>query len=365
MCSPFLSEHPTWVQIPRELWPAAWKGRYWRPVCLLIKSLYGHPESGAYWEKHLTEILIAMGGEAIPEHPSSFWFPKEKLMLSVYVDDFLLSGPAAEHDKFWDTLGKKVEIDDIGELGRFLGRHHDIVEQNGEPAVAFNMTDYVKSACDLYESLPGAKPLKPAATPFCPEGSLILADDDERGELAPNACKVLMKNLWAGRLARPDIVKPITALATKVQKWTKNCDRMLYRLMCYMHTTSHYLLVGRVNDALEDLRLDLFVDADFAGDREDTNSTNGGWLVLGGPKTYFPLCWVSKKQTSVSRSTTKSEVISLAHSLFLEALPMMSLWDISLAETCTCTSTKTARRPSRSARRASPTSSDTSRALMA
>ena len=46
-----------------------------------------------------------------------------------------------------------------------------------------------------------------------------------------------MKNLWAGRLARPDIVKPITALATKVQKWTKNCDRMLYRLMCYTHIT--------------------------------------------------------------------------------------------------------------------------------
>jgi hypothetical protein len=36
---------------------------------------------------------------------------------------------------------------------------------------------------------------------------------------------------------------------------------------------------------------------------------------------------VSKKQTSVSRSTTEAEIISLAHSLFLEGLPALSLWE--------------------------------------
>ena len=62
-------------------------------------------------------------------------------------------------------------------------------------------------------------------------------------------------------------------------------------------------------------------------DREDKYSTNGGYLVLAGPNSQFPLAWVSKKQTSCSRSTTESEVVALAHSLFLEALPMLSLWD--------------------------------------
>ena len=97
--------------------------------------------------------------------------------------------------------------------------------------------------------------------------------------------------------------------------------------MCYMKSTYEYTLVGTVNDTPEDLHLRLYVDADFAGDREDSYSTSGGWLVLAGPRTYFPLTWVSKKQSSVSRSTTESEVVSLAYSLFKEALPMCSLWD--------------------------------------
>ena len=40
-------KHPTWVHVPKELWPAAWHRRgYKRPMCRLVKSLYGHPEAG-------------------------------------------------------------------------------------------------------------------------------------------------------------------------------------------------------------------------------------------------------------------------------------------------------------------------------
>ena len=334
------SEHPTWIRLPRELWPPHWRGKYKDPVVLLVKSLYGHPEAGAHWERHLTEQVRSLGGEPIAEHPSSFFFPKTGLLLTVYVDDFMLSGPAQHHDKFWKQLGERVELEDIGGLGRFLGRHHEIImapvtnhlgaaegARKEKEAVSFNMSDYTRSACDLYESLAGSKPLKPAPTPFVPDGSLVPDDDEEYGELAPSACKVLMKNLWVARLARPDLVRPINSLATKVQSWSKNCDKQLYRLMCYMKHSADYRMYGHVHDRPADLHLALYVDADFAGDREDAYSTNGGWLVLRGPNTYFPMCWVSKKQTAVSRSTTESEVISLAHSLFLEALPMCALWD--------------------------------------
>ena len=196
--------------------------------------------------------------------------------------------------------------------------------------LAFGMHDYAKSCCELYTSLPGAKPLKHAASPFLPDGSLIAEDDEVRGELSSNACKVLMKTLWLGRLARPDIVRAITGLARKVTRWSKNDDRQLYRLMCYIHSSLEYTMTGTINDPPSDLRLELYVDADFAGDREDALSTNGGWLVLCGPNSYFPLTWVSKVQSSVSRSTSESEIVALAHSLFLEALPMCAMWDMIL-----------------------------------
>ena len=51
------------------------------------------------------------------------------------------------------------------------------------------------------------------------------------------SCSCLMKGLWLGRLGRPDVQKAIQHLATKIHKWTKNHDRMLHRLMCYLWAT--------------------------------------------------------------------------------------------------------------------------------
>ena len=46
-----------WVQLPPELWPDSWKGKFSKPMELLVKSLYGHPEAGAHWERHLENIV--------------------------------------------------------------------------------------------------------------------------------------------------------------------------------------------------------------------------------------------------------------------------------------------------------------------
>ena len=135
-----------------------------------------------------------------------------------------------------------------------------------------------------------------------------------------------MKALWVARLARPDLIKPITALARHVQSWTRNCDKQLYRLICYMHSTPDLKLTGHINDPLDKVELHLYVDADFAGSREDTKSTSGGFLVLSGENTFFPLSWSSKKQTSTSKSTAESELVSLSNNLFDEGIPMLKLW---------------------------------------
>ena len=47
------SKCATLVQLPPELWLEEWKGKYFKPIVLLVKSLYGHPEAGAHWENHL------------------------------------------------------------------------------------------------------------------------------------------------------------------------------------------------------------------------------------------------------------------------------------------------------------------------
>ena len=142
--------HVTWVAIPRELWPPEWhRLGYKRPMCILRKALYGHPEAGGHWGRHFKSAALARGGVLVPDHPSTFWFPHTKLPLTVYVDDLLLSGPEAEHAAFWASLRsgpRAVVIDDPEPPGRFLGCGHEWVETPEGRGLALAMQNYCEDA---------------------------------------------------------------------------------------------------------------------------------------------------------------------------------------------------------------------------
>ena len=94
----YLKGPETWVQIPREHWPAEWydengADRYEKPVVRLIKALYGHPDSGTFWGEKCDAHCKSQGFNAIPDWPSCYYNPDLKCLLIVYVDDFKLAGP--------------------------------------------------------------------------------------------------------------------------------------------------------------------------------------------------------------------------------------------------------------------------------
>ena len=45
-------------------------------------------------------------------------------------------------------------------------------------------------------------------------------------------------------------------------------------------------------------------------------------------RTFVPISWMCKKQTSVSQSFTESEIISLDAALRMDGLPALHLWDL-------------------------------------
>ena len=62
----YLKGPKTWVSLPKDQWPKQWfddKGRakYREPVVPLIRALYGHPDSGGYWERHCEAHLRKVG----------------------------------------------------------------------------------------------------------------------------------------------------------------------------------------------------------------------------------------------------------------------------------------------------------------
>ena len=95
-----------------------------------------------------------------------------------------------------------------------------------------------------------------------------------------------------------------------------------------IHHTSEYKQYCHVGNTAKQCRLGLFQDSDFAGDLDDSKSTSGGTLCIFGSHTFVPISWMCKKQTSVSHSSTESEILSLDTGLRLDGLPALELWDL-------------------------------------
>ena len=108
----------------------------------------------------------------------------------------------------------------------------------------------------------------------------------------------------------------------------KACDKRLNRLISYIDHTCEYKQYCYVGNTAKRCRLGLFQDSDFVGDLEDSKSTSGGTLCIFGSHTFVPMCWVCGGQTSVSHSSTESEIISLDAGLRLDGIPALDLWDL-------------------------------------
>ena len=194
--------------------------------------------------------------------------------------------------------------------------------------MSYDMRDFLVSCVDKYCELAGVgrNSLKFAPTPFHDNKvAEPLKPNEPQGRLQPIASRVLMKVLFAARMARWDLLRCTQSLASRVTKWSRDCDVGLHRLICYINSSLDVTMQGFIGDRITECKLWLFCDADWAGER-DSKSTSGCALFLVGPNTYYPLNAFSKKQTSITTSSTESEVVAANHGIRAQGLPSLSLW---------------------------------------
>ena len=235
------------------------------------------------------------------------------------MDALALSGPNANHSKFWEVLRKVVQLEDPAPLSKVLGRGH--IKHDG--GLALHPTDFTRQCVKLFEELSG-KHVKHVRTPHVDGGNLLATDQADRGQLSNVAAKLVMKFMWLGRISRPDLMVAINVCAGHITTWTVNDDKRVTRLAGYVAATLDHCHIMRVLDKPSDLRLSVYADADF-GSAPDMRSTSGYLLALEGPRSFALILWCSKRQRAVSRSTTEAEFVSLFTSLFTEAAPLLEI----------------------------------------
>ena len=145
------------------------------------------------------------------------------------------------------------------------------------------MESCVENSCNLAKVSPPS--LREVPTPFTEAGIArpTLSEDKKPGKLQPVASKILMKILFAARMARFDLLRATQSLASRVTKWSVE------------YSPKDHFLEGFTGDSFDQCQLWLFADAGHAGEHE-SKSTSGSAIVLVGPNIYFPLNAFSKKQ---------------------------------------------------------------------
>ena len=263
-----LSGPAFWVELPEDAWPEDVDvKKFRRPVVRLIKALYGHPD-GTMWEQHCDKRVRELGFVPVGEGwPSMYFHSKMKLLLDIYVDDLKMSGPAENLAKGWELPRTKLNIEPETDLGLYLGcvlskGKAKLYDGTEVAAMTYDMEGLLRQSVDKYLDIVGKDTkLKKVSSPSIPEDikkhlarapclgsskeaihcpwcsyqfdpkhsggspSNVPEDDvnsgsDTRGALAPHAASVLMKLLYAARIARVDLLRTINTLARNVTKWS-------------------------------------------------------------------------------------------------------------------------------------------------
>ena len=119
--------------------------------------------------------------------------------------------------------------------------------------------------------------------------------------------------LYLSTNTRPDIAFAVSQVARFSANPKQSHATAVKTILRYLKKTGDK---GTIVKPIKDLRLDLYVDADFAGlfgreDAEDPNSVRSrtGYVIL---LSGWPLIWKSQLQTHMSQSTLEAEYSALS-----------------------------------------------------
>ena len=298
-------------------------------LCMkLNKSLYGLREAPKLWSDYLAKALLKAGFTQSAEDPGVYY--GRGMALAVYVDDVLLFGPSAQEmltviqELQVDGFDLKIEKTATDQAYDFLGvRIEQFTDKDGVPFNKMTQHGLIKKfleTVDMVNCNPKDSPcnVQPLGT-------------DKNGkrhfENWDYASAVGMLMYLAGN-AHPEI-------QFAVHQCARFCHAPRHSHAIAVKRIAHYLkgvldkkegLLFKVNPAQ---KLDLFVDADFAGlwgyeDDQDpvcVRSRTGYVMTLGD----CPLHWCSKLQTEIACSTLEAEYIALAQAM-RELIPVRRIF---------------------------------------
>ncbi|XP_048445143.1 uncharacterized mitochondrial protein AtMg00810-like [Pyrus x bretschneideri] len=144
---------------------------------------------------------------------------------------------------------------------------------------------------------------KPISTPVCAGQKLSLHEGDPHPD--PYTYRSVVGALQYLTITRPDLSYAVNQVCQFMHAPTTTHWMAVKRILRYVKSTYAQGLLYKPGS----MQLSAFSDADYAGDPDTRHSTGGYGIYLGSNL----ISWSSKKQKTVSRSSTEAEYRQLAY----------------------------------------------------
>uniref|UniRef100_A0A2N9IEV6 GS catalytic domain-containing protein n=1 Tax=Fagus sylvatica TaxID=28930 RepID=A0A2N9IEV6_FAGSY len=236
-------------------------------VCKLRKALYGLKQAPRAWFAKLKSVLIGAGFRQSENDYSLFISstPQGNVFILVYVDDILITGDDSQSIiNLKNVLQHSFQMKDLGSASYFLGLE-----------ISHNSHGYFLSQQKYTQDLI----------------NLVGLTDDKQVD---TPLEVYLT------VTRPDIAHAVQLVSQFVSDPRRLHLTALHRIIRYLRSTSD-LGLPYYKSALPQLQA--YSDADYGGCPDTRRSTTGYCSFLGSSL----LSWKSKKQPTVSKSSTEAE----------------------------------------------------------
>jgi hypothetical protein len=269
-------------------------------VGVLRKAMYGTRDAPQIWACEVQGALESFGFIKSVFQPSVYFHREKNMIITVHVDDFLVSGELSDLDWLYDSILSKYDLKrsvltkDVPCESSYLNRS---IRWTGE---SFEIEGDRKHA-QLLKHEWGMESCKPVDTPITKQNAEELNTGALLQEDAARKARRAIARINYMAQDRPDLSVAARVLSQGmaqphegIQVGIKRVIRYLAR--CPRCVLSVYPDAGR--------GLEVWTDSDWAGDLSTRRSCSGGMLFLWG----VPVLHWSKLQSNVALSSGEAEL---------------------------------------------------------
>lgn len=267
-------------------------------VLRLKRAIYGLKQSSLAWYEKVKDCLCKLGFNNSQYEPCLFAKTKGdvKIIIGLYVDDFLIfSNNDRETEELKKLLALEFKLKDLGFVRQYLGMRINV--NKDKSVITIDQTQYIEQLVERFQM----SDCKPQSTPIEPKLNV-----EKSTECLPNVPyqKLIGCLMYLAVLTRPDIAYAVSYLSQFNTCYNICCYNYAKRILRYLQCTKNYCLKYTSND----MNLQGFVDSDWASDALDRKSYTGFCFMMSGSA----VSWQSRKQKSVSLSSTESEYAAMS-----------------------------------------------------